>query len=90
MVIFEPLKAQVCQDPAVKLRIDDDDILQASFSETITVNPVEIVTDETLHYVNGVLGVNTADEVTVDNTLPVTSAAVASTIGNIEILLGTI
>lgn len=36
------------------------------------------------------LSVDTADEVEQDNTLPVTSAAVAATVGNIEVLLGTI
>lgn len=36
------------------------------------------------------LSVATADAVEQDNTLPVTSAAVAATVGNIEVLLGTI
>lgn len=36
------------------------------------------------------LSVDAADAVEQDNTLPVTSAAVASTVGNIEVLLGTI
>ncbi len=36
------------------------------------------------------LSVDTADQVEQDNTLPVTSAAVAATVGNIEVLLGTI
>lgn len=36
------------------------------------------------------LSVDTADGVEQDNTLPVTSAAVAATVGNIEVLLGTI
>lgn len=47
-------------------------------------------TDETLTLKNGVLSVNTATEVEQDNTLPVTSAAVAATVGNIEVLLKTI
>ena len=38
----------------------------------------------------GVLSVNTADVVEKDNTLPVTSAAVHTQIGNIELLLQTI
>ena len=46
--------------------------------------------DNTLHYENGVLGVNTADSAEADNTLPITSAAVYTQIGNIEVLLGTI
>ena len=47
-------------------------------------------TDETLTLRNGVLSVNTAEEPDPNNTLPITSAAVASTVGNIEILLKTI
>lgn len=38
----------------------------------------------------GRLSVDTADEVEGDNTRPITAAAVYSTVGNIEILLGTI
>lgn len=44
----------------------------------------------TLKVVDNVLDVNTADDVQQDNTLPITSAAVYQTVGNIEILLGTI
>lgn len=47
-------------------------------------------TDETLTLENGVLSVNTATEAEEDNTLPITSAAVATTVGNIEIILKTI
>lgn len=47
-------------------------------------------TDETLSYVDGRLSVNTADAVEQDNTLPITSAAVHTTVGNIEVLLQTI
>ena len=47
-------------------------------------------TDETLSLENGVLKVNTAKEVQRDNTLPVTSAAVDTVVGNINILLETI
>ena len=47
-------------------------------------------TDETLSLENGVLSVNTAKSVEFDNTLPVTSAAVAAQVGNIEVLLKTI
>lgn len=48
------------------------------------------VPDETLSLKDGVLSVNRATEVEQDNTLPITSAAVAATVGNIEILLKTI
>lgn len=49
-----------------------------------------ITTDETLTLRDGMLSVNTADGADPDNTLPITAAAVASTVGNIEILLKTI
>lgn len=38
----------------------------------------------------GLLGVNMADEIAEDNTLPVSSALVNTTVGNIEVLLSTI
>lgn len=47
-------------------------------------------TDETLYFRNGILGVNTADKPEEDNTLPITSAAVATTVGNIDAILKTI
>lgn len=47
-------------------------------------------TDETLTLKDGILSVNTADDVEQDNTLPVTSAAVFAEVGNINALLGTI
>ena len=50
---------------------------------------VDFVTDETLTLEDGVLRVNTATEVG-DQTLPITAAAVNITVGNIEVLLGTI
>lgn len=50
----------------------------------------EFTTDETLSFKDGVLKVNTAAEVEADNTLPITSAAVHTAVGNIEILLSTI
>lgn len=51
---------------------------------------VSFITDKTLTLKNGILSVNTADTVEEDNTLPVTSAAVATQVGNIEIILATI
>lgn len=47
-------------------------------------------TDETLKLEDGILSVNTADVVEEDNTLPITSAAVYETVGNINALLATI
>lgn len=51
---------------------------------------VEFETDETLTLEDGVLSVNTAKSVEQDNTLPVTSAAVYTEVGNINALLATI
>lgn len=51
---------------------------------------VQFTTDETLSLKNGVLSVNTAQEPEPDNTLPITSAAVHTAVGNIEIILQTI
>lgn len=52
---------------------------------------IAFITDETLNLSDeGVLSVNTAKEVEKDNTLPITSAAVHVTVGNIDALLCTI
>ena len=56
---------------------------------------VSFITDETLSLKlneegENVLSVNVSTEPDPDNTLPITSAAVATTVGNIEILLQTI
>ena len=51
---------------------------------------VAFETDETLSLKDGILSVNTASKPEPDNTLPITAAAVSTTIGNIEILLKTI
>lgn len=47
-------------------------------------------TDHTLKLENGILSVNTTDQMEKDNTLPITSAGVYATVGNIEALLKTI
>lgn len=46
--------------------------------------------DETLKLENGILSVNTTNDMEQDNTLPITSAAVYAAVGNIEVLLRTI
>ena len=51
---------------------------------------VEFETDKTLRFENGVLSVNTTNDMEQDNTLPITSAGVYATVGNIEALLKTI
>ena len=51
---------------------------------------VDFRTDETLILKDGILSVNTTDQMEQDNTLPMTSAGVFATVGNIEALLATI
>lgn len=51
---------------------------------------VDFRVDETLTLENGVLSVNTTNDMEKDNTLPITSAGVFATVGNIEALLKTI
>lgn len=51
---------------------------------------VDFETDETLTLKDGILSVNTTDVMERDNTLPITSAGVYATVGNIEALLMTI
>lgn len=58
-------------------------------SGDVTVG-VDFEVDETLTLENGVLSVNRAEEPEPDNTLPITSAAVYVTVGNINALLETI
>ena len=48
---------------------------------------VEFETDETLSLIDGVLSVNRAQKVEQNNTLPITSAAVYTEVGNINALL---
>jgi hypothetical protein len=62
---------------------------------TVTPDPdsggnVDFQTDETLTLKNGILSVNTTNDMEQDNTLPITSAGVFATVGNIEALLKTI
>lgn len=51
---------------------------------------VDFQVDETLSLKDGVLSVNTTNDMEQDNTLPITSAGVFATVGNIEALLKTI
>lgn len=51
---------------------------------------VDFETDATLKLENGILSVNTTNDMEQDNTLPITSAGVFATVGNIEALLKTI
>lgn len=71
------------QDESVKFRVENATVVQSG-------NIGELKIDDTLRYVNGVLGVNTATIVEPDNTLPITSAAVDAVVGNIGAVLDTI
>lgn len=67
----------------------------AAVEEYLRENPIEgttFTTDKTLTLdpETSVLSVNVAQNAEEDNTLPITSAAVYATVGNIEVLLGTI
>ena len=63
-------------DDVIRLRQDMEGLKKPEFK-----------TNETLVFREGVLCVNTTEKVEADNTLPVTSAAVDTVVGNIEILL---
>lgn len=73
----------------------DEDAIAQLVEDYLTKNPPSGGTvfrpdGETLLLENGVLRVNTADIAEEDNTRPITSAAVATQVGNIEALLKTI
>ena len=84
----------------IKVKLDDGKyhtyVLQPSTSgyalEEIQAGSsgVEFETDDTLSLKGGVLSVNTTNDMEQDNTLPITSAGVYATVGNIEALLKTI
>lgn len=73
----------------------DEEFIAQMVEDYLTKNPPSGGTvfqpdNETLLLENGVLRVNTADVAEEDNTRPITSAAVATQVGNIEALLKTI
>jgi hypothetical protein len=70
-----------------------DEQVASSIEKYLEENPIDGVkfeTDSTLTLKDGVLSVNTTDQMEQDNTLPITSAGVFATVGNIEALLKTI
>lgn len=68
-----------------------EDAINRYFEENpVQPGGVDFKTDETLTLKNGILSVNTTDQMEQDNTLPITSAGVFATVGNIEALLKTI
>lgn len=76
------------------LNEDIDGTVASSVQKYLEENPpsggVDFKTDHTLKLENGILSVNTTDLMERDNTLPITSAGVYATVGNIEALLNTI
>lgn len=66
--------------------------IAAAVEAYLAENPagVNFEVDHTLTLENGILSVNTADAAEPDNTQPITSAAVHTSLGNIEVLLATI
>lgn len=71
-----------------------DEQIATAVEKYLEENPidtgVQFETDDTLILKDGVLSVNTTDQMEQDNTLPITSAGVYATVGNIEVLLKTI
>lgn len=70
-----------------------DEQIAAAVEAYLEENPagVNFETDNnTLVLKDGILSVNTTDKTEQDNTLPITSAGVYATVGNIEVLLKTI
>lgn len=71
-----------------------DEQVAAAVAAYLSANPPDIRThlrtDDTLLMQDGVLSVHTADAAEEDNTLPITSSAVHTAVGNIEVLLQTI
>ena len=74
-------------DQIEKNGVSDEQIATA-VEKYLDENPTK--TDNTLIVKDGVLSVNTTDQMEQDNTLPITSAGVYATVGNIEVLLKTI
>lgn len=77
-----------------ELEDDMEQQVAASVEKYLKDNPidtgVQFKTDATLKLEDGILSVNTTNDMEQDNTLPITSAGVFATVGNIEALLKTI
>lgn len=85
-----PVWAQL-QEEMEQLEAVKEAEIQQAVSEYMEQNPSQTLkTDATLVLKEGVLCVNTTNQMEQDNTLPITSAGVYSTVGNIEALLQTI
>lgn len=87
-----PIWAEL-EERMISLEENLDAQVESSVKEYLEKNPsggVQFETDETLTLKDGVLSVNTTNDMEQDNTLPITSAGVYATVGNIEALLKTI
>lgn len=88
---YTTLSARV--DQIEKNGVSDNQV-EVAVKKYLDENPidtgVQFETDKTLSLKDGVLSVNTAKKVEQDNTLPITSAAVYTTVGNIGAVLDTI
>ena len=84
-----PVWAQLQEEMEQLERVKEAEIQQA-VSDYLQQHPAAVETDETLILRDGRLGVNTTHAMEQDNTLPITSAGVYATVGNIEALLKTI
>lgn len=74
----------------LKEQIDNLNVGGGNTGNTGGTGGVDFKTDKTLTLKNGILSVNTTNNMERDNTLPITSAGVYATVGNIEALLKTI
>lgn len=94
-------ETEVLSYESLKERIDEierngvsDEQIATAVEKYLDENPidtgVQFETDDTLKLENGVLSVNTTNDMEQDNTLPMTSAGVYAAVGNIEAILKTI
>ena len=74
----------------IRFKLEDEPVeMSAEKASVVSVGGM-FQTDKTLTLKDGVLSVNTTNDMEQDNTLPITSAGVFATVGNIEALLKTI
>lgn len=89
---YENLEKRLCE---IEEKGISQEAINTAVKDYLEENPTNIndllTTDKTLTLTeNGLLSVNTTDNMEKDNTLPITSAGVFVTVGNIEALLKTI
>lgn len=83
------IKLTVKKQPPTTMNVIEQSV-RMSATEAVQVGVQLEIDNKTLIFDDGVLRVNTADAVEQDNTLPITSAAVYTTVGNIGAILDTI